>query len=122
MKIAFHHKGISLAEDFKPIAEEKLNKLDRFNLKLSELRVDIKQSERKNQKSKLHHVELSAWHGESFLHAKAEAFNDLAAFDKAIKNFQLQLRKMHERIQKIEHKTIRRSPNPSPNDVLGEDL
>lgn len=53
MKIVFHHKGIDLAEDFKPIAEEKLLKLQRFNLELSDIKVDILRSDRKNQKKKV---------------------------------------------------------------------
>lgn len=107
MKIVFHHKGIDLAEDFKPIAEEKLLKLQRFNLELSDIKVDILRSDRKNQKNKLHQVELSSWHKGIFIHAKAEGSNDLIAFDKAIKNLQLQLSRLHERKQKIQHDPIR---------------
>ena len=107
MKIIFHHKGITLAEDFKPIVEDKVNKLERFNLKIKEFRVDISHTERKNSKKKIHLVELSTWHREIFLHAKAQAANDLAAFDKAIKNLELQIRRIHDKTQDIDHKTIR---------------
>jgi ribosomal subunit interface protein len=107
MNIVFHHKGIDLAEDFKPIAEEKLLKLQRYNLQLSDIKVDILRSDKKNQKNKLHHVELSTWHREIFIHAAAEGVSDLTAFDKAIKNLQLQMSRIHERKLKIQHDPIR---------------
>jgi ribosome-associated translation inhibitor RaiA len=41
------------------------------------------------------------------IRAEAAEFNDLAAFDTAIKAFALQIRKIHERAKDYDRKTLR---------------
>jgi ribosome-associated translation inhibitor RaiA len=42
------------------------------------------------------------------MRAEAAEFNDVAAFDGAIKNFELQIRKHHERSKSHNRETLRR--------------
>jgi ribosome-associated translation inhibitor RaiA len=44
------------------------------------------------------------------MRAEAAEFNDVAAFDDAIKNFELQIRKHHERSKSHSHETLRNRP------------
>lgn len=54
-----------------------------------------------------HTVNLSSQGAGPFVRAEGQAFNDLAAFDKAVKSFELQLRKTHERIKEFGHESLR---------------
>ncbi len=54
-----------------------------------------------------HAVTLSTHGSGPFLRAEGQAFNDLAAFDLAVKSLELQLRKVHERIKEIGHESLR---------------
>jgi ribosome-associated translation inhibitor RaiA len=44
------------------------------------------------------------------MRAEAAEFNDLAAFDEAIKNFELQIRKHHEKSKSHSRETLRNKP------------
>jgi ribosome-associated translation inhibitor RaiA len=44
------------------------------------------------------------------MRAEAAEFNDLAAFDAAIKNFELQIRKHHEKSKSRSRETLRHKP------------
>jgi ribosome-associated translation inhibitor RaiA len=56
-----------------------------------------------------HRVILTSRGAGPLLRAEAAAFNDLAAFDLAIKNFELQIRKIHERAKEISHDSVRKA-------------
>ena len=42
------------------------------------------------------------------MRAEATGFNDVAAFDEAIKNFELQLRKIHEKSKDVNRSSVRK--------------
>jgi hypothetical protein len=44
------------------------------------------------------------------MRAEAAEFNDVAAFDSAIKNFELQIRKHHEKSKSHNRQTLRNMP------------
>ena len=91
MKILIHTRNAALAEDFKTIVEEKLHETN------------------PHQGKHKHKVILTSHGSGPLLRAEAAEFNDLAAFDSAIKTFALQIRKIHERTKDhdrtIHHRT-----------------
>jgi len=54
-----------------------------------------------------HSVTLSTQGSGPFVRAEGQAFNDLAAFDQAVKSLELQLRKAHERLKDYPHESLR---------------
>ena len=97
MQIVFHSRNANLAEDFKGIASEKLESLQRFGVRMDEVKVEIKHEQNPRHGKNSHQVILSVHGSGPFIRAEAEAFNDVAAFDKAVESLESQLRKIHER-------------------------
>jgi len=97
MQIIFHTRQAHLAEDFKDIATEKLNTLARFNVPLERVEVEIIHEQNPKQGKHSHRVVLIAKGAGPLVRSEASEFNDVAAFDLAVKSFELQLRKIHEK-------------------------
>jgi ribosomal subunit interface protein len=97
MQIVFHSRNGNLADDFRGIAKEKLETLTRFGVQLDEVKVEIKHEQNPRHGNNSHEVILSVHGSGPFMRAEGSAFNDVAAFDKAVENLESQLRKQHDR-------------------------
>ena len=108
MKIQIHTRHADLAEDFKSIAEEKLNSMERFSVVIDRVEVEVLHENNPHQGKHKHKVILTSHGSGPLLRAEAAEFNDLAAFDAAIKAFALQIRKIHERSKDHDRSTVRK--------------
>ena len=108
MKIQIHTRHADLAEDFKTIAEEKLNSMERFSVVIDRVEVEVLHENNPHQGKHKHKVILTSHGSGPLLRAEAAEFNDLAAFDAAIKAFALQIRKIHERTKEYDRSTVRK--------------
>lgn len=108
MQIVFHTRQANLAEDFKSIATEKLNSLTRFNVALERIEVEIIHEQNPKQGKQSHKVVLTAKGSGPLVRAEASDFNDVAAFDLAVKSFELQLRKIHEKSKDFSRDSIKK--------------
>ena len=97
MQIVFHTRQAHLADDFKDIATEKLKALGRFNVLMDRIEVEIIHEQNPKQGKHSHKVILTAKGAGPLVRSEASEFNDVAAFDIAVKSFELQLRKIHEK-------------------------
>lgn len=107
MEIIFHTRGAVLAEDFREIVGEKLKSLTRFSIPIEGVKVEIKHEQNPHFGKSSHLVTLSTHGSGPFLRADGQAFNDLAAFDTAVKSLELQLRKTHERMKDVDHGSVK---------------
>ncbi len=107
MEIIFHTRNAVLAEDFRSIASDKLKTLQRFSLVIEGIKVEIIHEPNPRFGKTSHSVTLSTHGSGPFLRSEGQAFNDLAAFDLAVKSLELQLRKAHERVKEIGHESLR---------------
>ncbi len=107
MKIYIHTRNADLAEDFKVIVEEKLNSMERFSVAIDRVEVEILHETNPHQGKHSHRVILTSHGSGPFIKSEAAEFNDVAAFDTAVKAFAFQIRKIHERIKEIDHDTLR---------------
>ena len=110
MKIVIHARHAELAEDFREIAEEKLRSMERFSVVIDRVEVEILHEQNPHQGKHSHKVILTSHGAGPLLRAEASEFNDLAAFDAAIKNFELQIRKHHEKSKSHSRETLRHKP------------
>ncbi len=111
MKIHIHTRNADLAEDFRTIAEEKLNSMERFSVTLDRVEVEILHEANPRQGKNSHRVILTSHGSGPLIRAEAAEFNDVAAFDTAIKAFALQIRKIHERSNDFNRDTLRKRKN-----------
>lgn len=111
MKIQFHTRHADLAEDFKTIAEEKLNSMERFSVVIDRVEVEVLHENNPHQGKHKHKVVLTSHGSGPLIRAEAAEFNDVAAFDTAIKAFALQIRKIHERNKDYDRSTVRKMKN-----------
>jgi len=107
MEIIFHTRHAVLAEDFRSIASEKLHSLHRFAVAIDGIKVEIIHEPNPRFGKTSHSVTLSTQGSGPFVRAEGQAFNDLAAFDQAVKGLELQLRKAHERLKDYPHESLR---------------
>lgn len=107
MQIVIHSRNLTLAEDFSAIATEKLNSMNRFNIKIDRIDVDIYREPNPRAGKKNHRVTLLSKGSGPSIRSEVSDFNDLAAFDGAIKLFERQIRKIHDRSKTKEHTSIR---------------
>ena len=107
MEIIFHTRNADLAEDFRSIASHKLLTLQRFGIALDGVKVEIIHETNPRFGKSSHLVTLSSFGSGPFIRGEGQAFNDLAAFDQAVKSVELQLRKIHERIKDFGHESLR---------------
>ena len=110
MKIVFHVRHADLAEDFKSIAEDKLKTMERFSVVIDRVEVEIMHEANPRQGKHSHRVIVTSHGSGPLMRAEAAEFNDLAAFDAAIKNFELQIRKHHEKSKSHNRETLRNKP------------
>ena len=108
MKIQIHTRHADLAEDFKNIATEKLNSMDRFSVVIDRVEVEVLHEANPHQGKHNHKVVLTTHGSGPLIRAEAAEFNDLAAFDAAIKAFALQIRKIHEKSKDYNRDTLRK--------------
>lgn len=108
MKIQIHTRHADLAEDFKDIATEKLNSMERFSVVIDRVEVEVIHEVNPHQGKHSHKVVLTTHGSGPLIRAEAAEFNDLAAFDAAIKAFGLQIRKIHEKSKNYNRDTLRR--------------
>ncbi|MEI7696975.1 MAG: ribosome-associated translation inhibitor RaiA [Actinomycetes bacterium] len=111
MKIHIHTRNADLAEDFRTIVEEKLNSMERFSVTIDRVEVEILHEANPRQGKNSHRVILTSHGAGPLLKSEAAEFNDLAAFDTAVKAFALQVRKIHERTKDYDRDTLRKRKN-----------
>ena len=107
MNIVFHSRKATLAEDFKGIATEKLTGLKRFAVSIDRVEVEIIHEQNPRQGKHSHTVILTSHGTGPLIRSEASEFNDVAAFDQAVKTFELQLRKHHERSKTFNRDSIK---------------
>jgi len=107
MEIIFHTRHAVLAEDFRSIASDKLLTLQRFGIVVDGIKVEIIHEPNPRFGKSSHSVTLTTNGSGPFLRSEGQAFNDLAAFDMAVKGLELQFRKAHERIREYPHDSLR---------------
>ena len=110
MKIVIHARHAELAEDFREIAQEKLMTMERFSVTIDRVEVEILHEQNPRQGKHAHRVVLTSHGSGPLMRAEAAEFNDLAVFDEAIKSFELQIRKHHERSKSHNRETLRNMP------------
>jgi len=107
MKIQIHARKAELAEDFREIAEEKLNSMERFGVVIDRVEIEILHETNPRLGKHSHRVIVTSHGSGPLLRAEASEFNDLAAFDGAMKIFDIQLRKIHEKSKDHNRETLR---------------
>ena len=107
MKIIIHTRHAELASDFKEIAEEKLLSMERFSVTIDRIEVEVLHEANPRQGKHSHKVVITSHGSGPLLRAEAASFNDLAAFDEAIKNIELQIRKIHEKDKSHNRNSLR---------------
>ncbi|CAB4660442.1 MAG: ribosome-associated translation inhibitor RaiA [Actinobacteria bacterium] len=108
MNIILHTRQAQVAEDFSAIVNEKLTSMNRFSVVIERVEVEVIHEQNPRQGKKSHRVILTARGAGPLLRAESAAFNDLAAFDLAVKNFELQIRKIHERAKDVSKDSLRK--------------
>ena len=108
MKIKIHTRNADLAADFKEIAIEKLSSMERFSVVIDRVEVEVLHEANPHQGKHNHKVILTTHGSGPLIRAEAAEFNDLAAFDTAIKAFALQIRKIHEKSKDYDRTTLRK--------------
>jgi ribosomal subunit interface protein len=110
MEINIHTRHASLAEDFHAISTEKLQSMERFSVQIDRIDVEVTHEQNPRQGKHSHKVVIASHGSGPALRAEATEFNDVAAFDVAIKSFELQIRKVHEKNKDYSRETIRTMP------------
>lgn len=108
MQIVFQTRNAHLAEDFKGIAEEKLKSLIRFGVVIDRVEVEVTHEQNPRQGKQSHKVVITTHGAGPLVRSEAMEFNDLAAFDIAVKSVELQLRKIHEKSKDHNRDSIKR--------------
>jgi len=106
MKIQIHARNAELAEDFREIAQEKLNSMERFGVVIDRAEVEILHETNPRLGKHSHRVIVTSHGSGPLLRAEASEFNDLAAFDAAMKIFDIQIRKIHEKSKEKSRETL----------------
>jgi ribosomal subunit interface protein len=107
MKIIIHPRHAELASDFSSIVEEKLLSMNRFSVVIDRIEVEVLHEANPRQGKHSHKVEITSHGSGPLLRAEAASFNDVAAFDEAVKSIELQIRKIHEREKSHDRHTLR---------------
>ena len=84
--------------------------MERFNVTIDRVEVEILHELNPRQGKHAHRVILTSHGAGPLMRAEAAEFNDLAAFDEAIKSFELQIRKHHEKSKSHDRETLRNKP------------
>ena len=107
MKIIIHPRHAELASDFSSIVEEKLPSMNRFSVVIDRIEVEVLHEANPRQGKHSHKVVITSHGSGPLLRAEAASFNDVAAFDEAVKSIELQIRKIHEREKSHDRHTLR---------------
>jgi len=107
MKLVIHSRHAALAEDFSQIVEEKIHSLERFSVLIERIEVEIVHEANPRQGKQAHHVIITTHGAGPLMRAQAQSFNDLAAFDEAVKSIELQIRKIHEKSKSKDRDSLR---------------
>ena len=107
MKIIIHPRQAELASDFSSIVEEKLLSMNRFSVVIDRIEVEVLHEANPRQGKHSHKVVITSHGSGPLLRAEAASFNDVAAFDEAVKSIELQIRKIHEREKSHDRHTLR---------------
>jgi ribosomal subunit interface protein len=107
MKIIIHPRHAELASDFSSIVEEKLLSMNRFSVVIDRIEVEVLHEANPRQGKHSHKVVITSHGSGPLLRAEASSFNDVAAFDEAVKSIELQIRKIHEREKSHDRHTLR---------------
>lgn len=107
MKLIIHARHAALAEDFSQIVKEKINSLERFSILIERIEVEILHEANPRQGKHAHHVVITTHGAGPLMRAEAQSFNDLAAFDEAVKSIDLQIRKIHEKSKSKDRDSLR---------------
>jgi ribosomal subunit interface protein len=110
MEINIHTRHAALAEDFHSITKEKLQSMERFSVQIDRIDVEVTHEQNPRQGKHSHKVVIASHGSGPALRAEATEFNDVAAFDVAIKSIELQIRKIHEKNKDYKRETIRTMP------------
>jgi ribosomal subunit interface protein len=111
MEIILRARNAVVAEDFKDITSEKLQSLQRFSVAIDRIELEVIHESNPKFGKKSHKVVLTSRGSGPLLRSESYGFNDLAAFDDAVKNLELQIRKVHERSKEILRGSIRKETN-----------
>jgi ribosomal subunit interface protein len=84
--------------------------MERFNVRIDRIEVEVIHEQNPRQGKHSHKVVIASHGAGPALRAEATEFNDVAAFDVAIKNIELQIRKIHEKNKDHGRETIRTMP------------
>jgi ribosomal subunit interface protein len=106
MEIIFHSRNTQRAEDFDPIVIDKLNTLSRFGVTIDSIKVEVTEESNPHFGKSSHQVHLTTHGSGPFFRAEGSGFNNLSAFDVAVKSLELQLRKVHEKNKSVDHDKI----------------
>ncbi len=107
MKLIIHARHADLADDFSQIVEEKINSLERFSVLIERIEVEILHEANPRQGKHSHHIIITTHGAGPLMRAEAQSFNDLAAFDEAVKSIELQIRKIHEKSKSKDRDSLR---------------
>ena len=107
MKIIIQTRHAELASDFREIADEKLKSMERFSVVIDRIEVEVTHEANPRQGKNSHKVVITSHGSGPLLRAEEVGFNDLAAFDAAIKNIELQIRRIHEKEKSHDRQTLR---------------
>ena len=107
MEIVIHSRNGSLASDFHEIATAKLQSMERFSVAMDRVEIEVLHEQNPRQGKHSHKVVITSHGSGPMLRAEATEFNDLAAFDVAVKSVELQIRKLHEKNKDFSRETIR---------------
>ena len=107
MEIIIHTRHAELASDFKEIAVEKIQSMERFSVTIDHIEVDVTHEPNPRQGKNSHKVVITSHGAGPLLRAEATGFNDLAAFDDAIESVELQIIKIHEKSKSFTRQTLR---------------
>ena len=112
MQLIIHARHADLAEDFSQIVEEKIHSLERFSVLIERIEVEILHEANPRQGKHAHHIIITTHGAGPLMRAEAQSFNDVAAFDEAVKSIELQIRKIHEKSKSKDRDSLR-FKNPS---------
>ena len=107
MRLIIHARHADLADDFSQIVEEKINSLERFSVLIERIEVEILHEANPRQGKHSHHIIITTHGAGPLMRAEAQSFNDLAAFDEAVKSIELQIRKIHEKSKSKDRDSLR---------------
>ena len=106
MEIIIHTRHAELASDFKEIAVEKIQSMERFSVTIDRIEVEVTHEPNPRQGKNSHKVVITSHGAGPLLRAEATGFNDLAAFDDAIESVELQIRKINEKSKSFTRQTL----------------